>query len=143
MSVYITLLKKMKPQTFFLKKHSLVYDNKQLMVAPSPTRGSFEAETGIVVRDEVEPNNTCCNNSSYWAISFFQIILFFYYSFFNTINSIVTQKQFVCLSVCVCVVCVCLCVFTYVHMCVCAFECVCLYVFTYILFFKRFSYCVC
>ena len=39
------------------------------MVALSPTLGIVEAETGIVGRDEVEPNNTCrgFNNSSCWA----------------------------------------------------------------------------
>ena len=44
-------------------------NNIQLMVALSPTGGIVEAETDIVGRDEVEPNNTCrgFNNSSCWA----------------------------------------------------------------------------
>ena len=44
-------------------------NNIQLMVALSPTGGIVEAETGIVGRDEVEPNNTCrgFSNSSCWV----------------------------------------------------------------------------
>ena len=51
------------------------------MVALSPTSGIVEAETGIVGRDEVEPNNTCqgFKNSSCWARWQPSIVLFVHF----------------------------------------------------------------